>query len=75
MQEERKRKFATKLMVVSAGGSLFSFYNLTRFGTLSNSGRVAAVAGFGFFSWLSYAGYVESYAFGHSSAHKVDVVE
>jgi hypothetical protein len=44
----------------SIGGTAFSFYNLTRFGVLSPSGKAAASLGFLFFSMLTFSSIADS---------------
>ena len=60
LYEERRRVFSKKLVFFGAAGSLFSLYNLRRFGRLSPSGRIAAGVGFLYFSGITFASLQES---------------
>jgi len=60
LQEERQRKFARKLIWFSSGATLFSLFNLARFGRLSPSGRGAALFGTLFFSMTTYVCYAKA---------------
>lgn len=55
VHEERARSLSRKYFYVTAGGSLFCLYNVTRLGQLSPSGRPAALGGLALFSLLTYA--------------------
>jgi hypothetical protein len=48
------------LVYVGVGGSLFTLYNLTRFGRLSPSGKLAAPIGFLYFAGMTFACLYES---------------
>ena len=60
MFEEYRRVQSKKLLLISAGGMGFSFFNCLRFGTLSPSGRSAAGGGLVLFSYLTWASLSQS---------------
>lgn len=65
--EERKRTFSKKLFVVALSGTLFSLYNVARFGRLSPSGRMAAPTALFIFGYMAYSSFNESHWFAGSS--------